>query len=266
MRKLILKSLALVLCGGAAALGLALDPGTIASSSAIAPRAVTPLLHGDLPAYPGVAETRVGRGLSINGQRVDMHQFFTDDAPEVVADHYEQVLSAAVGGEVHRYQVGNADYVGVMNDEGRFVQVMILADGEGSLVIPNVADGPLRPGREVSSLKVPLPPDASNLSTFRSQDGGKVATSAQFLTELDMLGMSEFYRAKMPALGFRQLEGAVVPESLGENGLMRFAGPEGDIVSIGVQSVAERRGCLVYLLHEVPIDPDAPEAAPEAAR
>ena len=256
MRTFLIKSLALVACAGAASLGLWLDPLTIAPSNAAPPAARTPLLHGDLPSYPGTFETRIGQDLEINGQRVDMHQFFTEDDPETVADHYEAVLADSVGDAIVRYQLGNADYVGVMNDEGRFLQVMILADGEGSLVIPNVATGLQRPGWEARSLVVPFPPDASNLSTLRSTDGGKVATSAQYISEMDMIGLAEFYRAKLPPLGFAQATGALLPKSLGDNGLLRFTSPEGDVVSIGVHAIAAGQGSLVSVLHEKPINPE----------
>jgi len=254
MKVILLKALALSASLAVAALGLLADPGSIQPSRALPASAATPLLHPDLPSYPGVYETAVGRGLRINGQSVDMHQFFTSDAPEKVASYYEDLFSSLSQDFVSSYQLGNARYVGFVTDDARFLQVMILADDEGSLVVPNIADGPLRPGREVKELDVPIPDDATNLSTYHSEDGGKIATAVQFTTELDMLRLAEFYRSRLPKLGYTQRTGAVLPEDFGKNGLLRFVDDAGRVVSVGVQVLEGANGSLVYLLQQRPID------------
>lgn len=253
MNRLLSTSLSTLLVGAVGAAALILDPVTVTSSDAAPPSAVAPLLSPDLPTYPGAREISIGDDLKINGQSVAMHQFFSDDAPEEIASFYTDAFREIAGPSTITYQLGNAHYAGFTDDAGRFIQVMVLAQEDGtSMVIPNVADGPIRPGLEASALEVPLPSDKRNLVSSRSSELGRDAINAQFVTDLDLTGVAEFYRQRLPALGFKQAPGAVLPEDISLTGVLRFIGDDGSRLTVSVQGLSAGGGSLVFLLHELP--------------
>lgn len=249
LRNTLLRVAALGLTGGAAILGLALDPTTVPRSDAAPPSAQPPALRPDFPVFPGYYEASIGQDLEVNGQRMDLHQYYADEPAAEIADFYEAEFSAR-SDKTLSYNVGNASYVTMPTEDGRFMQVMVIGlSEERTLVIPSLSSGPILPGQEAARLPIPLPDRTEGLTSYRSDDGGRTAIGVQFSTPDGMEKVGTFFRDRLTALGWAQQRGAVISDR--ENGVMRFRDPAGRQVSIGVQGLGDT-GAFVFVLYEEP--------------
>lgn len=247
------KIVAVVLVGGAAALGMVLDP-TVARETVAAPPAagLPPLdyrMPGADPAASG-AEISIGDDLRINGQRVSLRQYISDDPIDVVADYYADAFGASHR-NVQRFDLPGATYVGVLADDGRFLSVTLLPQQDGTtMVVPGVSVGAFDPGAEQRNSPLPLHPSYEGLLTYASHDGGKDAIAAQYTTPRPFQEIRSWYGRELRQRGFRIKAGAR-PPGRDDLEVLRFV-RNGQYATVSLQSLDHGAGTLVYLLFESP--------------
>ncbi len=254
MRKLLVIPIAIVLVSGAATAGSLLDRTPMPPTDLSPVRAWGAPLHPQMPGFHSTRETVVGEGLRINNQLVDLSQFITDEAPDVVADHYEESFRR-LRAEVNRYSVGPVTHVSTFADDGRMLSVMIIDEAEGTQVIPGVSEGTVRAGAELDESDIPMPPAPQLLLTHESTDGGKRATTAQFVVSQNLAEVLAFYRTELPRMGYREL-GLNVQEGLEGARQLRFRRGAA-MLTVTVHGMDDV-GAMVYVLLERPLSREGP--------
>lgn len=245
--------LATLLVGGAAVLGLLADPNAVAASIAEPPAAgLAPLSPWMPDPDPGMeaAEISIGDGLRVNGQRVSLRQYYSDDPPSAVADHYELAFRD-MGLQVQRFDLPSASYVGALAEDGRFVSVTLLPQPDGAtMVVPGLSEGAFKPGEEAKRSPIPIHPSYENLLSYSSHDGGKDAVAAQYTTPLSHAQIRAWYGRTLKRAGFRIRAGSRLPERT-DHEVLRFRRGHA-YLTVALQALEGSAGTLVYTLLEVP--------------
>jgi hypothetical protein len=195
------------------------------------------------PARSAAGEIPIGDALSVAGQSMQLSAFTTVDAPARVVDFYVDAFSRR-GLIPVAFADDRLGHVSVFDPRDRlqhFVTAVPEQPGH-TLVLAGAVDP--RGFRFDSSAKAapyPIPDDNRAFLGFASEDGNARAHSGQFVSNLPVAEVTEFYRAALAARGFSERH---------ETGpaLLEFAkGTEH--MSVALQSLGSERGAAVFVTH-----------------
>lgn len=240
---------ALVAVTGVAGVGAMVDPTTLGRTDLRPPTSHRAPDHPQLPIFHGERGTLIGDDLRMSGQDVRLRHFQTDDAPEVVADYYQEAFED-LGREVVRFTIGSVTHVSSVADDGAMLTVNIFEQDGLTFVVPGVSHGGMMPGAEAREMSLPIPGDAVAVLTKRSVDGDKRSATAQFILPAAADQAEAWYRTRLLADGFHEQPKGQMPGQE-HNYVLRFQRGD-EHAHVGVQRLDEEAGTLIFLLHEVP--------------
>jgi len=214
-----------------------------------APRAA--LAHrGALPrlevaeAYPqssGPGEIRIGDGLAVNGQRMQLSAFVTTDSPERVVDFYREAFQRRdlVPVAAAQERVGHVSVFDPRDGLQRFVTAVPERRGHTLVLLGATDPREFAVSRSASGVPYPVPDQYRGFVGYDSVDGSVRSQSGQFVSSLSAAEVAQFYRARLAAGSFVER-----PES--SAGLLAFA-RGAEQISVGVQSLEQESGAAVFI-------------------
>jgi hypothetical protein len=227
---------ATVLFGGAYA-GGAFPVQSAHAQAAPSPQRPDGLERYDRPSAAG--EIAVGDALEVNGQPMQLSLFYTSDpAPRVIAFYMKAFLDRGL------LPVTSFNHVSVFDPHDglqRFITAVPQPQKQ-TLVMIGIAN-PRKPPRLIDGAKgagFPVPDENRAYLGYRSEDAGARAESGQFVTSESVEQVSQFYREKLPALGWREQ---------GSSPAMLNFEKQGETLSVGVQALEEKSGAAVFVNH-----------------
>jgi hypothetical protein len=194
--------------------------------------------------YPGNRDVvRIGEGLAVAGQPMQLSLFRTGDPPTRIARFYADAFRAQGLTPIMSSETSLAHVAAFDPGDGlqRFITA-IRSHAGGTLVMvgsanPRVPPRFLEAGERAS---LPLPPGHRGFLGFRSADAGASAESAQFVTSLAPREVASFYRSALAAEGYRETSDAR------NEGLLTFM-KRGSAISLAMQNLGEPSGAAVFV-------------------
>jgi hypothetical protein len=231
------RMLAAVAAAAAVLLGGAWAGGAFAERRA-------PGAPGAAVTYPGSRDlVRVGEGLAVAGQPMQLSLFRTGDPATRVARFYADAFRTRGLTPVLSSEAGLAHVAAFDPGDGlqRFVSALRAPDG-GTLVMLG-STNPRMPLRFLESgerASFPVPPGSRGFLAFRSADADSSAESAQFVTSLTARALASFYQASLAAEGYTETSDAR------DEGLLTFL-KRGSAISVAMQGLGEPSGAAVFI-------------------
>jgi len=161
-----------------------------------------------MPHYPGATEFPLGRQLRAAGTPMKMSYFFTRDDPLKIGRFYTGHWRQA-GYHVTEDITWRGGVVAAYDPAtGILRQVLIRRRGNRSSVFPSVLERPMRPSTSSGdrSKDVPLYPGSEGVISFDSKDTGFHGRVTMSTNYGGMANNVEFYRTKLPAQGWHEME------------------------------------------------------------
>jgi hypothetical protein len=187
---------------------------------------------------------RIGDGLVVSGQPMQLSVFYTADAPARVAAFYASSFREKGFVPIERNQ-GQVGHVSVFDPEDGFQRFITALPGPGgqTMVMVGLVDPRHAPQLVSAARHAPFPVPESHRAYlgYSSTDVGTQADSGQFVTKLSAAQVREYYRRELAALGFQERKN----ESAA--GLVEFEKPGGDTLTLAIQALDERQGSAVFL-------------------
>jgi hypothetical protein len=194
--------------------------------------------------YPGNRDVvRIGEGLAVAGQPMQLSLFRTGDPPTRIARFYADAFRAQGLTPVMSSETKLAHVAAFDPEDGlqRFITAIASHDGD-TLVMVGSANPRMPPrfleGGERGSF--PLPPGHRGFLGFRSADAGSSAESAQFVTSLVPRAVASFYRSALAAEGYRETSDAR------NDGLLTFL-KRNSAISLALQNLGEPSGAAAFI-------------------
>jgi hypothetical protein len=198
---------------------------------------------GDYAGRGESAPIPVGDRLAVQGQPMELSVFYTADSAAAVIAFYSDairrrgLLPIAATDE----RVGHVSVLDPLDGLQRSVTAVDERPGR-TLVLLGVTD-PRNAARLVGhapQAPYPVPEDHRAFMGFSSEDGAARAHSGHFVTALAPKEVAGFYRDRLGAAGYAQLDGDA------GTGLLMFQ-KKGTSVSVAVQALGERSGSAVFV-------------------
>ena len=194
--------------------------------------------------YPGSLDVvRLGEGLAVAGQPMQLSLFRTADTAPRVARFYADAFRARGLTPVVSSETGLAHVAAFDPADGlqRFISAIRAPDGSTLVLLgatnPRIPPRFLEGGERAS---FPVPNGHRGFLAFRSSDAGSSAESAQFVSPLTPRAVASFYRKALVAQGY-----AETPVGPGE-GMLTFLKP-GSAISVATQGLGEPAGAAVFI-------------------
>jgi hypothetical protein len=198
--------------------------------------------------YPGQDQglIRIGDGLVVSGQPMQLSVFYTGDAAARVAEFYASSFRERGLIPIARSE-GQLGHVSAFDPEDglqRFITALPGPRGQ-TLVMVGMVDPRHAPHLVSAASKAPFPvPEAHRAYLgYSSEDTGVRADSGQFVTALAAGEVREYYRRELAARGFAERTN----ESTA--GLVEFKKASGETLTLAVQALDEKQGSAVFLSH-----------------
>jgi len=186
---------------------------------------------------------RIGEGLAVAGQPMQLSLFRTGDPPARIARFYADAFRARGLTPVMSSETNLAHVAAFDPGDGlqRFITAIRWPDG-ATLVMVGSANPRMPPrfleGGERASF--PLPPGHRGVLAFRSADAGSSTESAHFVTSLAPGEVASFYRSALAAEGYSE-----TPDPRNE-GLLTFL-KRNSAISLAMQHLGETSGAAVFI-------------------
>ena len=188
-------------------------------------------------------EIPIGEALEVNGQPMQLSVFYTEDAPERVAQFYADAFRARRVMPIVAAERGIAHVSGFEPRDGlqRFVNALPQPDGM-TLVMVGVVDPrrPLRLSQRAADSDIPVPLEHRAFLSHRARDQGVAAETAQFVSSWGPSEVLAFYRRELGARGFldRTRESSSTVAVFAKGVAM---------ISVAVQPLSEQNGSAVFV-------------------
>jgi hypothetical protein len=198
----------------------------------------------EYPRHDQAGLIRIGDGLVVSGQPMQLSVFYTGDAPASVADFYAANFREKGLVPIAKTQ-GQLAHVSVFDPEDGFQRFVTALPGPGgqTLVMVGMLDPRHAPQLVSAAQKAPFPVPESHRAYlgYSSTDLGMRADSGQFVTALSGSEVREFYRRELAARGFEERK------SESSAGLVEFKKPGGETLTLAVQALDEKKGSAVFV-------------------
>jgi hypothetical protein len=187
---------------------------------------------------------RIGDGLVVSGQPMQLSVFYTADAPASVADFYATSFREKGLVPIAKSQ-GQLAHVSVLDPEDGFQRFITALPGPGgqTLVMVGMVDPRHAPQLSSAARNAPFPVPESHRAYlgYSSTDVGVRADSGQFVTALSTAEVRDYYRRELAARGFEERK------SDSSAGLAEFKSPKGETLTLAIQALDERKGSAVFV-------------------